>query len=132
MAKRRELWANLVAPQFGGPVFPISVPQTMSGADDLMLFVATRNMKVRRGSISHTVAPTGTGTYALYNLTTTTLITTTTIDADALATDTAASFTIDGEADVSEGDVIVLQVAGTGGGPLVCTVEVEFLELKND
>jgi hypothetical protein len=132
MAKRRELWANLVAPQFGGPVFPMSIPQTMSGADDLYLFVATRNMKVRRAQVAHTVAPTGTGTYALKNLTTTTDISSADIDADALATDTAEAFALDPAAvDVSEGDIVVLEAAGTGGGPLVVTLEVEFLELKN-
>ena len=31
MAKRRELWANLVAPQFGGPVFPVSVQVEVTG-----------------------------------------------------------------------------------------------------
>jgi len=133
MAKRRELWANLVAPQFGGPVFPMSFSLTMSGAADLYMFVATRDMKVRRASVAHETAPSGTGLYTLYNLTTATDISSADIDADALAVDTAAAFGISSTAaDVSEGDIVVLQVAGTGGGAITCTVEVEFLELKND
>jgi len=133
MARKRELWANLVAPQFGGPVFPMSIPQTMSGPDDLYLFTATRDMKVRRASVAHTVAPTGTGLYTLYNLTQTQDISSADIDADALATDTASAFALNpATVDVSEGDIVVLQVAGTGGGPLVVSLEVEFLELKND
>lgn len=132
MAKRRELWANLVAPQFGGPVVSMSVPQTMSGADDLMLFVATRDMRIRRAWVSHTVAPTGTGTYALHNLSTTTDISSADIDADALATDTPAQFSLVSDHTVYEGELVVLEVAGTGGGPLVVTMEVEYLEYKND
>ena len=50
MAKRRELWANLVAPQFGGPVFPVSVQVEVTGTstDFYPVYVATRDVKIRR------------------------------------------------------------------------------------
>jgi|TARA_A100001037_G_scaffold38421_1_gene29582 hypothetical protein len=135
MAKRRELWANLVAPQFGGPVFPVSVSVDVSGGtDNFVIFVAPRDCKVRRAKVAHNTAPGGTSTYALRNVTDSVDVSSADIDADALAVDTAGSFTIaTANEDLDEGDVLALEATiGSGGGQATVTFEVEFLELKND
>lgn len=134
MAKRRELWTGLVHPTFGGPVFPVSVNVQVSGADAYPVLVATRNMRIRRAWVAHATAPTGTATYAIRNVTAAADISSATIDADALAVDTPSQFTIsEAAAEVTEGDLIALNhVGGTGGGSTVVSLEVEFIELKND
>jgi len=139
MAKRRELWANLVAPQFGGPVFPVAVQVEVSGtsADDFPVYVCTRDVKIRRASVVQEVSPDGTKTLALYNTTDSALITDA-IDSDALAADTASAFSIvSAQSEWQEGDVISLQYGVSSAGttaPATVTVvmELEFLELKND
>ena len=60
------------------------------------------------------------------------------IDSDALAADTASAFTIvSGKSEWSEGDVISLHyvcssAGSTAPGTVTVTMELEFLELKND
>jgi hypothetical protein len=133
---KRELWASLVHPAMSGPVFPVSVSVESDAADDYPVFVATRNGRVRRASVAHAVAPTGTATYDLDNTTQTLQINTvaSAIDGDALAADTAASWVIDPDnAEFVEGDVISFsRTGGTGGGTTTVTLEIEFTELKND
>jgi len=140
MAKRRELWANLVAPQFGGPVFPVSVQVEVTGTstDFYPVYVCTRDVKIRRASVVQEISPDGTKTLGLANKTDSDALITDAIDSDALAADTASAFTIvSGKSEWSEGDVIALHyvcssAGSTAPGTVTVTMELEFLELKND
>lgn len=131
MAKHRELWASLVHPAFAGPVMPVAAGVEVDAADAYPVFVATRKCRVRRASVAHTGGLSA-ATYALRNVTDSVDVSSATIDADALAADTAAAFTIGTSYDLDEGDVLSLVVTGTGTTFANVTIEVEFLELKSD
>lgn len=138
MARRqRELWASLQHPAWGGPVFPTSIVVEVTGTttDVIPVFVATRNVAIRRASFAQEVSPDGTKTLQLVNLTDTQDLTEE-ASSDALAADTAFAWTMTSNADLlEEGDVIGLEytvdTAGTTA-PLnvVVVLELELLELK--
>lgn len=133
MAKKRELWANLVAPQFAGPVMPVSVTVDVAATEEIPIFVAPRNCRVRRASVAHTGALGGTSTYALRNVTDSVDVSSADVDADALAADTASAFTIGSSDELDEGDVLALEATVGAGTTVACvTLEIEFTELKND
>ena len=135
---QRELWANLQHPQFGGPVFPVAVALEIADNTnaDLPIFVAPRNVAVRRASVAHESSPDGTTTYALRNLTDSEDISSSDVDAAALAADTAATFSIGDNGDlIEEGDVIALEYESTGAvspDSVIVVMELELVELKND
>lgn len=130
----RELWANLQHPQFGGPVFPVVAQLELDATSDreLPIFVAPRNVAVRRASVAHETSPGGTAVYGLRNHTDSEDISSD-IDADALAADTTSDFTLNDNADlIEEGDVIVLDYTGGSSAPgaVVVVLEIELIELK--
>ena len=139
MARKRELWANLVAPQFGGPVCPITCHVTVAGvvSDDFPMFIATRDMRIRRAYFCQEISPDGVKGVSLYNQTTNVLASAQ-IDSDALAAETSAKFVlIEDKTTVKEGEILSLAYGVTTSGstaPTGCsvTLEVELLELKND
>ena len=139
MARKRELWANLVAPQFGGPVCPITchVEVTRTASDDFPMFIATRDMRIRRAYFCQEISPDGVKGVSLYNQTTNVLASAQ-IDSDALAAETSAKFVlVENQTTVKEGEILSLAYGVTTAGstaPTGCsvTLEVELLELKND
>lgn len=136
---QRELWANLQSPQFGGPVQTVSVVVEVEGTTtkDHPVYVATRDVAIRRASFAQENSPDGAKTLQLVNATDTEDLTEE-ADSDALAAETAHEFTVNSNADkIDQGDVIVLEytvdTAGTTAPEeVVVTFEVELLEIKND
>ena len=138
MRKTRELWANMVNPQFGGPVFPVVVNVEVTGTatDTIPVFVATRDVALRRASIVQEVSPDGQKTLNLRNLTDSEDLATA-VDSDALAANTGEAFVLASASDsVDEGDVIglvytVATAGTTAPGVVTVVLELELLELKN-
>ena len=139
MARRqRELWANLVSPQFGGPVVSVNVVLEIPDAvnTDYVIYQATRDVAIRRARVCHEVSPDGTSIYALVNVTDSVDLSSADIDADALAANVSSAFSLGTNADkLEEGDVVALEWESTATvfpGTVVVSFEVEYLELKND
>ena len=137
MARQQpELWRGLVNPILAGPVFPITVALEIpdNTNTDYPIFVATRNVAIRRASVAVETSPDGTSIFALVNATDSEDLTSADLDADALTASTAGSFSMGDNADlIEEGDVVALEWESTGTtapGTVVVCLEVEFLELK--
>lgn len=136
---KRELWTGLVNPQFGGPVQTVTVVVEAEGTttDTYPVFVATRDVAIRRASFAQENSPDGAKTLQLVNTTDTEDLTEE-ADSDALAANTAHEWTMTANADkIEQGDVVVLEytvdTAGTTAPEeVVVTMEVELLELKED
>lgn len=132
---QRELWANLVAPQFGGPVFPVTVVLTPGTTNnEAVVFVAPRDVAIRRGYVASAADLSGAvATLTVENLTDTEDLSSE-FDLSALEAGDSAALTFVAAADkIDEGDVVILDYdSDTDPGELVVVLEVEFLELKND
>lgn len=135
---KRELWPNLVSPQFGGPVFPVVAtfqPGTTNA--ELVVFVAPRNVAIRKALVAaRNDMGAATATVNLENTT----------DSEDLASaldvssggvdldgNDYAEWTLNSNADmIEEGDILVVDYdSNTDPGELVVVLEVEFLETKN-
>lgn len=136
---QRELWANLVAPQFGGPVVPVTaVYQPGTTNAELLVFVAPRDVAVRRAFVAaRNDLGAATATLTLENATDSEDLAAT-LDASSSGVDLDgndyAQWVLNDNADlIQEGDIIVVDYdSDTDPGDLVVVLEIEYLEIKED
>lgn len=136
---QRELWANLVSPQFGGPVMPVtSVLSPGTTNAEYLVFVAPRDVAVRRAFIAgRNDMGAATATVNLENVTDSQDLASA-LDLSSGGVDLSgndyAEFVLNSNADkIEEGDILVIDYdSNTDPGELVVVLEVEYLETKDD